>query len=242
MFKVATLNLWGYFDWGDRKDHILSLLEKQSPDFLALQEAQTNRAYSSWPQSDFIADRCDFKYRVFAPTYRRIGQIDPEGNATQDASFGLAFLSRHPVISSETYFLRQHPDHDEACSVLFVTVNIEAVETMFCNVHFGNSDVFSDLHLKELIELCGSRQVSPIIIGDFNIFGLDAYKADQLKGYSLSTDIDQYISMPKDNGTLDYIAVPTNEFLINDIYCSDIYVSDHRALFANLEYKESALG
>lgn len=238
MLKMATLNIWCYFDWKNRKENLASLLHDQSPDFIALQEAQTNHAFSHWPQSDFVANACGLKYRVFAPTYKRDGQIDKKGNYTQETSFGLAFLSRYPIISSETYFLKQHPDHDEACSVLFVTVEKDGAEVEFCNVHFGNSDLFSDLHLKELMELCGNRGVTPIMVGDFNNFYLGAYKTTQLKGYSISTDVTKYISMPKDKGTLDYIATPTSDYLIKDVVCPEDYVSDHRIVFANIEAKK----
>ncbi len=238
MFKVATLNIWCYFDWENRKENLASLLRDQSPDFLALQEAQTNHDFSHWPQSDFVANACGLKYRVFAPTYKRDGQIDKKGGYTQETSFGLAFLSRYPIISSETYFLKQHPDHDEACSVLFVTVERDGAEMEFCNVHFGNSDLFSDLHLKELMELCHRRGITPIIMGDFNNFDLGAYKTTQLKGYALSTDVATYISMPKDKGTLDYIAAPANEYLIKDVVCPKDYVSDHRIVLAKLEAKK----
>lgn len=238
MFKVATLNIWCYFDWENRKEKLVSLLRDQSPDFVALQEAQTNHAFSYLPQSDFVADACDLRYRIFAPTYKRDGQIDKEGGYTQETSFGLAFLSRYPIISSETYFLKQHPEHDEACSVLFVIIENDGVEIEFCNVHFGNSDLFSDLHLKELMELCSQREVTPIIMGDFNNFNLGAYKTTLLKNYAISTDITRYTSMPKDNGTLDYIAVPANTYLIKDVVCPEDYISDHRIVFANLEAKK----
>lgn len=235
MLTLMTLNLWGYFDWENRKDTITSVINKLNPDVIAFQEAQTNHSFSPWPQSDFIADICNFKYRIFAPTYRRDGQVDKKGGMTQETSFGLALISKYPIISSETYFLRQHPDHDEACSVLFVKLDMNGEEVDVCNVHFGNSDLFSDLHINELMDLCEERSVQPIILGDFNHFQLDMYKEKRLKGYSLTTDIAKYESMPKNNGTLDYIVVPAKKYSLKKVICPAEYVSDHRALFASIE-------
>lgn len=231
MLKTMTLNLWCYFDWKNRRDNIISLVKELDPDFITFQETQTNPSFSPNPQSDFIADQCGYKYRVFAPTYGRDGQIDQDGNMTTRASYGLALISKYPIVSSETYFLRQHPDHDEACSVVFCKIEINRTVVDVCNVHFGNSDLFSDLHLNELMDLCQSKKIEPIIQGDFNIFNLSVYKNNRLKNYTLSTDIKDYQSMPKDNGTLDYIVAPT-KYAIQDVICSDAYVSDHRALFA----------
>jgi endonuclease/exonuclease/phosphatase family metal-dependent hydrolase len=237
MLKTMTLNLWCYFDWRNRKDTIVSLLKELDPDFITFQEAQTNASFSPWPQSDFIADACGYTYRVFAPTYGRDGQIDKDDAMTIRASYGLALISKYPIISSETYFLRQHPDHDEACSVLFCKIDMNGTIIDVCNVHFGNSDLFSDLHLNELMDLCKSRGIEPIIQGDFNIFDLSAYKENRLKGYTLSTDIATYESMPKDHGTLDYIVAPSSKYAIQEIICPDAYVSDHRAVWARIERK-----
>lgn len=233
--KLMTLNLWCYFDWINRKDTIVSLVNKELPDVIAFQEAQTNHSFSPLPQSDFIADECDYKYRVFAPTYKRDDQIDKDGGMTQETSFGLALISKFPILSSETYFLRQHPDHDEACSVLFVKLDVNGKQVDLCDVHFGNSDLFSDLHLNELMDVCEERKLKPIILGDFNHFNLAVYKENRLKDYTLSTDIANYESMPKNSGTLDYIVAPKETYSLDNVTCPDDYVSDHRALLATIE-------
>lgn len=237
MLRALTLNLRSYFDWDNRKDTIISLINKLGPDFVAFQEAQTNRSFSYFPQTEPIADSCSYKYRVFAPTYQRSNQVDKDGGMTQETSYGLALLSKHPIISSETYFLSQHPDHDEACSVLFCKIEVDGKIVDICNVHFGNSDLFADLHIKELMDLCKKRNIKPIIVGDFNIFKLSAYKQSLLKGYVLSSDTAKYKSMPKSSGTLDYIVVPSSDYTIDNVVCPKEYVSDHRCLFAIISPK-----
>lgn len=237
MFRALTLNLWSYFDWDNRKDSIILLINKLGPDFVAFQEAQTNHSFSYFPQTESIADSCGYKYRVFAPTYRRSNQVDKDGGMTQETSYGLALLSKHPIISSETYFLSQHPDYDEACSVLFCKIEIDGKIVDICNVHFGNSDLFADLHITELMDLCKKRNVKPIIVGDFNIFKLSAYKQSLLKGYVLSSDVAKYESMPKSSGTLDYIVVPSSDYTIDSVVCPEKYISDHRCLFATISPK-----
>lgn len=234
MLKFMTLNLWCYFDWENRKDKIISVVNDLNPDLVAFQEVQTNHSFSPWPQSDLIADSCGFKYRVFAPTYRRGGQIDKSGGMTQETSFGLAVISKYPIVSSETYFLRQHLDHDEACSVVFVKIEVDGTDITVCNVHFGNSDLFSDLHLNELMDVCEERNIHPILLGDFNHFNLGMYKKSRLKDYTLTTDVANYESIPKNSGTLDYIAVPSLDYSIADVACPEEYVSDHRAVCASV--------
>jgi endonuclease/exonuclease/phosphatase family metal-dependent hydrolase len=236
--KIMTLNLWCYFDWNSRKDNITTLIRDESPDFVAFQETQTNHAFSPYPQSDFIASVCDYKYRIFAPMYKRDGQIDRDGNMNQETSYGLALISKHPIISVETYFLRRHPDYDEETSVLFCKLDIDGHMVDVCNVHFGNSDLFSSLHLNELMDLCEQRGIEPIIIGDFNNFDLAAYKKNRLANYQITTEIKDYESMPKNNGTLDYIVVPVAQYSIENVSCPDLYVSDHRAVVAEVDRQQ----
>jgi len=236
MLKIMTLNMWGYYEWENRKENLLSLIREQNPDCIALQEVQLNHAFSDYPESDFIADNLDYKYRVFAPTYPRNDQIDRDGNRNQRTSYGLAFLSRYPIETSETHFLELYPDHDEECSVVFCKVNVAGKLIDMCNVHFANSDKHSDLHLHELMDVCEKRKQQPIILGDFNNFNLSSYKSTRLKDYALSTDKNEYTSLPKDDGTLDYIVAPTSKYSLASVTCPDTYVSDHRALFATVEY------
>jgi endonuclease/exonuclease/phosphatase family metal-dependent hydrolase len=235
--RIMTLNLWCYFDWSNRKDNIVSLVKELNPDFVAFQETQTNLSFSNYPQSDFIANACGYRYRLFAPTYGRDGQVDQDGNMTQRTSYGLALISKYPVISSETYFLRQHPGHDEVCSILLCTIDMNGTLVDVCNVHFGNSDLFADLHLNEVMDLCKDRSIQPVLLGDFNIFDLSVYTNTRLKSYTLSSDVTTYKSMPKNDGTLDYIVVPSARYELKEVLCPEIYVSDHKALFATVEQK-----
>jgi endonuclease/exonuclease/phosphatase family metal-dependent hydrolase len=235
MLKLMTLNLWGYHDWDNRTENIVSLINKQNPDCIVLQEVLTNKSFSDFPSSDFIANHADYKYKVFAPTYARTNSKDREGNRTQRASYGQAFLSKHLIVSTESYFLQRYPDHDEDTTALFCSIEVDGSIVEICNVHFANTAKHSDLHLNELMDLIENRGSQPIILGDFNIYDLSTYKTSRLTSYILSTDVMAYTSMPGDNGTLDYIVVPKSKYKIKDIVCPKQYVSDHRALLANVE-------
>ncbi len=236
MFKVMTLNLWGYHEWDKRTENLVSLVNQEAPDCIALQEVLTNHAFSNFPSSDFIANNCGYKHRVFAPTYPRNNSKDREGNRTQRASYGQAFLSQHPIVSSESYFLRLYPEHPEENTVLFCSVDIDGTIVDFANVHFANSSKFSDLHLRELMELLEKRQSQPIILGDFNVWRRDmaAYKETVLKGFASSSEVAEYISSPADNDSLDYIVMPESKYKLNAVHCPDIFVSDHKALLASI--------
>lgn len=239
MLKIMTLNLWRYYEWGERKNNITSLIENEKPDIIALQEVQTNLSFSSMPQSDYLADEINYKYRVFSPTSEKVNQINKVGNMESRASHGLAIISTYPIISSESYFLKRQSTDKETRSVLFCKIETNQGVVDVCNVHFSNNDKFADFQLKELIDLCKEKDLKPVILGDFNLFSLDQYKNNYLMGYTVSTDIEKYMSYPKDNGTLDYIISP-NAYMIKKIFCSNSYVSDHRAVLAKIDLSYSS--
>ncbi len=234
MITTMTLNLWSYHDWKNRKDNVISVIKKLNPDILALQEVQINPSFTVFPQSKIIANLCGYNHHVFAPACVKDKQISISGKATQRATHGLAILSKYPIPSTEAHFLCKHPDHKEPCIVLFADIDINDHLVSVCNVHFGNSDLFADLHLKETMALCKTRRIQPIIQGDFNIYDLSVYRNNELKGYQFSSDELAYRSMPKDNGTLDYIIAPSSGCRINTVVCPEDYISDHRAVFASL--------
>jgi endonuclease/exonuclease/phosphatase family metal-dependent hydrolase len=233
MFKVMTLNLFRYHDWDKRMGNIVSLVHEQQPDFIAFQEVLTNHAFSDVPQSELLAEACGYKYRVFAPTLLRMNARDKDGNRTQQASEGQACISKYPIVSAESYFLRQYPDYPEDVSVLFCSVEIAGEVVELCNVHFANNDV-AYKHLDELLELIEKRATTPIILGDFNIYKLAEYKSKSqpLDLYCISSEVSEYVSYPPDGESLDYIAVPKLEYTIIEAACPEVYVSDHKALLA----------
>ncbi len=76
-----------------------------------------------------------------------------------------------------------------------------------------------------------SRGEKRILAGDFNMFNLPQY--DMLSGYKLSYDYKAYDSYPKDNGCLDYVAIP-DEFAFSQVELLEEYLSDHKGLLVNI--------
>jgi endonuclease/exonuclease/phosphatase family metal-dependent hydrolase len=233
MIKLMSLNIWGYEDWSNRKNNLENLMESKQPDIIALQEVRLlHDSTSQIAQSSFISKVSKLPYSIFAPTYRR---EDPN----TDVSHGLAFYSKYPILSVEIYHLKQGLDFHEKCSVLLVSLKIDGRTIEFCNVHFGNTDKESDLHIRELIQVLHHRKSSPIIMGDFNIFNIDTYLDKKLLvEYAASSQYLDYISIPKNNGRLDYILAPKEKYTISSVQCPETYVSDHRALFAEIDFNE----
>lgn len=236
MLKIMTLNLWHYHDWARRKDAITTLISEHAPDIVAMQEVQTNPAFSYYPQSDIIADACGYEYRTFAPTFPRNKGMDQQEKRTQRVSHGQAFLSRYPIVRSDSYFLKYYPEFPEESSALFCRIHHDDTMIDFCNIHPINNSAASHPQLDELLTVVEARGIDPIILGDFNIYNLAALKTtnERLRRYTLSSEAASYVSYPADTDTLDYVIAPSAKYRLSDVVCPDDYVSDHRALLATI--------
>lgn len=234
MLRLMTLNLWGYEQWDGRKDAVLSLVNRQSPDVIALQEVQLDTKRSPVSQASLLAEKEPYPYTVYVPSFRterHPRQLSLSGGY----SHGLALLSKYPIVSNESYLLSQGAGFDEPCSALFASIKVDGENIDLCNIHFGNTDQESSEHLEELSEVCIARASRPIILGDFNIFDLGKHVGNELlQDYSLSSDELSYISIPKNNGTLDYIVIP-KQYSFSSVTCPEDVVSDHRAVCADVE-------
>ncbi len=230
-----TLNLWGYNDWSSRESNILALIKKIDPDIITLQEVEIDSTYSELSQSENIAKICGYEYHVFKPAFTRESSFEQKNTSDRIVTHGLAVLSKYPIISSQSYRLRKQRDFNEPCIALITNIDVDGHILDLWNIHLANTDKHSDLHIRELMLLCSSRSRTPIIQGDFNIYNLDDYSKNILSKYCLSSEKLKYISMPKDNGTLDYIIIPVTKYKFEKVSCPTDYVSDHMAIVAFIE-------
>lgn len=230
MLTVLTLNLWGYKDWSHRKSNVVELLKTVDADIVALQEVQQDGYISENPQSSILASLCGYKYTLFQPACSK------QGNAINNTHIlhGLALLSKHKIITHSVHMLNKHNALHEQCIILTAKLRVADSNIDICNVHFHNTDKTSLLHLKETMRYIHDKNINPIIFGDFNNYNLNKFK-HLMPGYVLSSDFVDYSSFIKDNGILDYIAIPDNCFKFLSVHTSIKYVSDHKALWSDLK-------
>ncbi len=234
MITVLTLNLWGYTDWENRLNNITDFISRIDADVVALQEVQKDESFSGKSQSEVIAECSDYKFHVYA-------SISKKPSLSKNGEFidhGMAFLSKFELRNFHTQLLnRQQPEHEQ-CAALHTEIRVAGRNISFCNVHFHNTDTTSLLHLSETVQFCRKQKIMPIILGDFNNYELSRHK-NLLTGYKLSTEYKKYASFIKDGGTLDYIAAPANQFIINTVGTSKSYLSDHKAVWAKLQPQDN---
>ena len=241
--KILTTNIWRYYDWEKRKEKLINFLKEQNSDVVFLQEvAYDDRLKDKWNnQVEEINEKVNYPFSTFDKLMEMKKWHDKPIDWIMFYGFGI--LSKYPIKHSEVIVL---PPIEKNKKFGFVHTIMETPEgnINLINVHFENTNKGSKEHLKQTLEWCKKRKITPIIAGDFNMKIIEDLKELAEKDYEISYLIKPYKSfMPTEFShdkvpiTLDYIIVHKNKFKINKIKCINNDISDHNPVIAEIEVK-----
>lgn len=239
--KILSLNLWRYYDWENRFENIVNSILEKKPDVIFLQEVQLDKEKSNFSQVDILkTELSEYKYSIFSTVTIKTHQRGEE--LKNPIQHGMAILSRFPILNSFNYYLKLSRDEKEARSILCFDLEKDDKIYKMANIHFGNREDWAQSQLKEFIDFLDLRKEKRIMAGDFNLFKMTEY-GGIFKGYNLSYNFKKYQSFKEDyengkivekKGTLDYVLIP-NKYNFKSLEVWDEYLSDHNALFVEIE-------
>lgn len=228
--KIMTLNIQNYYNFKDRKPKIILLIKKYDPDIVALQEVRDDRLKNQkgMDQAKQLNGDLKFEHFKFLPTMdmNKIKGITDAPPCYE----GIAILSKFSF-SSEEILLKKHKEDKYTRKVLIANVQVHNKKIVFFVVHFSPNDLFAKLHTEEILSY--TKNLQPIILGDFNIKYAQKIKELAEKYDYISSAEYEYISYPADNCSYDYILIPKT-FSFLKFECVAGEVSDHKALFAEI--------
>lgn len=231
MISILTLNLWRYNDFELRLPNIIKAIQAKQPDLLLLQEVQIDLSISPFSQVEIIKRQLpEYKYSIHSTIYLKESQKGKK--LDKPIQHGMAVLSKHPIPNSLEFYVAQNPGETEPRSMLCFDIEMNSKIVKFANIHFANNEDWAKNQLREFLSFIHSRGEKRILAGDFNLFGLSQY--NMLQGYKLSYDFKAYDSYPKDNGCLDYVAIP-DEFEFSRAELLEDYLSDHKGLLVDID-------
>lgn len=226
--RITILNLWGFFDWNNRKDHIIDYLRSINPDVVLFQEVVFLPEESPFTQAKQIIEALGMPYRHESIT--RL-QKSPHYAAYRE---GLTAASRHPIVATESYTLPQDARDEHQRIIQLVDVQDPSGDILkLANIHLSVTDKhdFAMPQLKMIIKALAYRNEQRILAGDFNIHGmhgLHEHRKIWEPAYRLC-DTKEYISFPETDDRLDYFIVPQHHKTGHPFTSSD-GLSDHRAV------------
>lgn len=209
-------------------------IKKYSPDLVALQEvdAFTDRAGKTVDQAKELG-RLTGMYAHFAKAVDR-----------SNGDYGVAVLSRFPILKAESYrltVLSKHPDA-EVRGVAAITVKTPVGKIVFLSVHLDHlSDSDREHQIRQLMTIVKKYEKMPVIIGaDLNTIPTNPV----LAGFSpfferLCTECQFTFPADKPDRTLDYVLLNQKAFkrmnVIRYTTLDEPVVSDHLPLLVSLE-------
>lgn len=220
--KIATLNLAGYRNWSEREASIVSFLDNNDIDVICFQEVKFDQSVSFLGQAQLLNSKLRTPYTFSQSSISRTFITD-----SSVSKEGLAVLSRHPIIDSETLVLNKYDDDKHTRIVQNVDIEISGVIQKFTNVHLSNNN-HSNEQLGELFTILKGRNEQRIMLGDFNMYDLESVIHLYANDYTDSTVNGEYISFPSESVRLDYALIP-NAYTFNSFNVYD-GLSDHNAL------------
>lgn len=227
--KLTTLNLQGFTDWNDRKPEIVAYLTATQPDIIMFQEVVYLPGISTHNQVQLLNQDLQYTYE-----HSSITRLQPshEYNVFRE---GLAFLSRYPVLKTDTIILKKAQGDEHNRIVQLIDIQIGADVVKLANVHFSLTDFtdYATAHLQETLDIIKSRGEERIIAGDFNIDHLEDLSGIWGEDYDASTKV-EYISFPAMGKRNDYVLVPKG-LQLKHLSTSGNSLSDHRAVTVEIE-------
>lgn len=193
--KLLTLNLWRYYDFENRFENIISEISRLQPDVIFLQEVQIDETRSPFSQVELLKEKLNaYKYSIHSTIYPKTSQ---RGISLEiPVQHGMAVLSKHPIVHSFEYYLKQSEDEKELRSNLCLDINFNEQLIKLANIHFGNKEEWAKKQIEQFTNYLTSRNEQRIMAGDFNMYGLANYK-NLYPDYLSSFEFKEYISFPE---------------------------------------------
>lgn len=228
---LVSLNLWRFYDWENRFPSIIKLLKEINPDIIFTQETQLDPAIDQGNQIKIINSELDFPHTNF--TVADIKTVRKGVPLKYPVYHGLGIISRFPF-ETEIIPLTKAGDDKEKRIVLKCDMDIDGKIHTLSNLHFSNSDKWSEDHFRETISIFKERNIKSLLAGDFNISNISKFKDLYAKDYISSSDFCDYISYPNDNVSYDYVLLP-EKYEFEEFHCKEENVSDHKMIVAKIK-------
>ena len=122
----------------------------------------------------FYSDRSNFEDQAkelatllnFHYCYEANISLEPTDGNTKDRQYGIAILSKYPIIKSEHILLSSYGK--EQRGVLSATIDINGVYITVYNTHLGLDVPSRITQVNELIDITARFQGPKVLLGDFN--------------------------------------------------------------------------
>lgn len=211
-------------------DFSSSVFAQHTPDFAAVNEVRNGSAdVAGANQAQQLGERLDMRWAF--------GRAIPY----QGGAYGNAFLSKHPILSSEVIDIPDCPPEIaprlEHRVIFKNVIEMEGQPICVLTSHFGLSEGEHKQAVKTALEVIAAADMPVVLMGDFNMRPDNPILAPLFETLHDTADRKESLgTYPSDtpDRKIDYIFV-SDHFKVLSLVSQDIQMSDHRPLIAELE-------
>lgn len=237
-FRVVTYNIAGG-RYGD-VDTLASVIASLEPDIVALQEVASNWEEASWSvdQAEALAQRLGMA-SFFAPIYT----VEDEGRGVR--RFGLAVLTRHPVVQQANHDLTRLSTQEEnpvprpmpGLAEVVVRIGGANVRVFDTHLDYRRDPAVRQQQVRDMIALLGDLGGPTLLAGDLNaspdapelapLFTRlrDAWAGIDAPGFTIPTAAPTH--------RIDYVLLSPH-CTARQAFVPDVQASDHRPVVADI--------
>ena len=238
---ILSYNLYSPRPSEDRKNRVLSVIDKISPDIMGLQEITP-----VWKQilDENLSDR-----------YAFVGDPREEGRDCEYAPM-LYNKEKYECEEWKTYWLSDTPEEKSRfedskyyriCTVAKLKTKAEGSELLFVNIHTDYVHSAAKKQLEVLLKILETYgEISTIICGDFNCNAMsEPYGVIAASKYKNAMDVARmcasaptFTSMGKRYDTIDFVfahKVNVESFVVCELLVNGEYPSDHNPVICEIE-------
>jgi endonuclease/exonuclease/phosphatase family metal-dependent hydrolase len=244
--KDRSLRVMSYnIEYGhEGLDSVVAVIRDVHPDIVGLQEVDVH-----WSERSNFADQAALLARGTGMQYRfaRIYHIPNSDPTKPPREFGVALLSRYPIIAFSNHDITRHSTQDSTAApapmpgLLDVTLNINGAKVRVFDVHL---DYRSDpaVRIRQVAEMIGyvnADTIPTILTGDLNATP-SSQEIQMLSQHLTDASHDSgsaSLTYPAKNPAkkIDYV-MTTDELCAKNARVPEVFASDHRPVVADIVF------
>ena len=231
VIRVLTYNIRHGAGMDDSVDlrRAAAVINAVRPDIVALQEIDSATSRT---------DHVDQATRLGALTRMRAAFGGFMGY--RDGQYGMAILSRHPILASTNHRL---PDGLEPRTALGVTTQVEGMATpmVVVGIHLYATEEERLAQARRLTEIFEGEQLPVLLVGDFNSEPGSAVIEHLAQQWSIPAKSPPTLTFPADvpEREIDYIMLrPASQFEVIEVrVVEEVMASDHRPVLLVVRWR-----